>query len=88
MYYFGILILGTLLTFLQIFRLETRNLKSIEENVYHLESRLEKLVRQASQIEEHVERDKAILLELDLKLTEAEEHYNNTNQIKKEGVNS
>lgn len=71
--YFSIAItLVILLTFLQLFKFENRKLSSIEENTFLLESKLEKLVRKASQYEEHVRIDETLALELDLKLVDAE----------------
>jgi cytochrome c biogenesis protein CcdA len=81
-YYAGGITLAGLFVFLQLFRLETRKFKSIEENIYLLESKLEKLVRKASQIEEHVEIEKGMILELDLKLAEAEGTLRTIQQIR------
>lgn len=80
-YYTEATILVGLFVFLQLFRFETRKLKSIEENIYILESKLEKLIRKASQIEEHVKIDKGMVLELDLKLAEAEGTLRTVQQI-------
>lgn len=81
-YYATAITIVILVTFLQLLKLENKKLQSIEENIFLLESKLEKLVRKASQYEEHVKIDRNLALELDLKLADAEATLRMTQQTR------